>query len=143
MPPTKGGKRPIPLGGKGKGKRSAGKAAGKPTSGKRKRSHKRKQSWKIYIQRSLRQVYKTLTISKASVRVLSSFIEDMFNKIQYEAIHVAKVNKVRTLTAREIQTSARLLLPPELTKHAMSECTKAVAKYDLSRVDEEHNKSGL
>ncbi|EPY29509.1 histone H2B [Strigomonas culicis] len=66
----------------------------------------------------------------------------MFDKISFEAVHVAKINRVRTLTAREIQTSARLLLTPELAKHAMSECTKAVAKYNQFRDDAE-NKSGL
>lgn len=133
MPPTKGGKHPIPLGGKGKGKRSAGKGH-KGEGGKHHHnSHKKQQHWDVYIHRALRQVYKRGTLSKTAVRVLASFIEDMFGKIQSEAVFVAKINKVRTLTAREIQTSARLLLPPELAKHAMSEGTKAVAKYNASR----------
>ena len=62
--------------------------------------------------------------------VLTSFVEDMFQKLQTEAVNIAKINNVKTLSAREIQTSARLLLPPELAKHAMSEGTKAVAKYN-------------
>nr|CCC95346.1 hypothetical protein, unlikely [Trypanosoma congolense IL3000] len=135
MPPTKGGKRPLPLGGKGKGKRPPGQAA-KSSSGKKKsgaRRGKKQRRWDLYIHRTLRQVYKRGTLSKAAVRVLSSFIEDMYGKIQAEAIHVACINNVKTLTAREIQTSARLLLPPELAKHAMSEGTKAVAKYNASR----------
>lgn len=140
MPPTKGGKRPIPFGGKGKGKRSAGKGAKGGEVKKKKNHHRKLQRWDIYIHRALRQVYKRGTLSKAAVRVLSSFIEDMFNKIQSEAIFVARINKVKTLTAREIQTSARLLLPPELAKHAMSEGTKAVAKYNNSR-EESFSKS--
>jgi len=142
MPPTKGGKRPIPLGGKGKGKRSAGKVP-KSGGGKKHRTHqKKKQHWDLYIHRALHQVYKRGSLSKAAVRVLSSFIEDMFNKIQSEAVFVARINKVKTLTAREIQTSARLLLPPELAKHAMSEGTKAVAKYNASR-EEAYTKGAL
>ncbi|AIN99657.1 histone H2B variant [Leishmania panamensis] len=133
MPPTKGGKRPIPLGGKGKGKRSAGKAPKSASDRKRRHNQKRNQHWDLYIHRALRRFFKRGTLSKAAVRVLSSFIEDMFNRIQTEAVFVAKINKVKTLTAREIQTSARLLLPPELAKHAMSEGTKAVAKYNASR----------
>ena len=35
----------------------------------------------------------------------------------------------KTLSSREIQTAVRLMLPGELAKHAMSEGTKAVAKY--------------
>ncbi|CAJ1009888.1 putative Core histone H2A/H2B/H3/H4 [Leishmania naiffi] len=133
MPPTKGGKRPIPLGGKGKGKRSVGKAPKSASDRKRRHNQKRNQHWDLYIHRALRRFFKRGTLSKAAVRVLSSFIEDMFNRIQTEAVFVAKINKVKTLTAREIQTSARLLLPPELAKHAMSEGTKAVAKYNASR----------
>lgn len=145
MPPTKGGKRPVPLGGKGKGKRSAGKAA-KPGDAKKKRVGRRKkqQHWDIYIHRTLRTVYKKSgTLSKAAVRVLSSFIDDMFNKIQSEAVHVAKINNVKTLTAREIQTSARLLLPPELAKHALSEGTKSVAKYNTARGDASNPNGGI
>lgn len=140
MPPTKGGKRPIPLGGKGKGKRSAGKAPKTGEERHKRHRNKRRQYWDTYIHRCLRQVYKRGTLSKGAVRVLSSFIDDMFNKIQSEAVFVAKINKVKTLTAREIQTSARLLLPPELAKHAMSEGTKAVAKYNASR-EEAYGKS--
>ncbi|CCW62445.1 unnamed protein product [Phytomonas sp. EM1] len=141
MPPTKGGKRPIPFGGKGKGKRFTGKAA-KPGGEHKRRAHKKRQHWDLYIHRVFHQVIKRGSLSKTSVRVLSSFIEDMFNKIQSEAVFVAKINKVKTLTAREIQTSARLLLPPEIAKHAMSEGTKAVAKYNATR-EEAYSKSGL
>ena len=42
---------------------------------------------------------------------------------------LAKINKVKTLSSREIQTAVRLILPGELAKHAMSEGTKAVAKF--------------
>ncbi|RNF00336.1 histone H2B variant [Trypanosoma rangeli] len=123
------------MGGKGKGKRLTGTT--QKTSGSKKkggvRRGKKQQRWDLYIHRTLRHVYKRGTLSKAAVRVLSSFIEDMYSKIQSEAVHVACINNVKTLTAREIQTSARLLLPPELAKHAMSEGTKAVAKYNASR----------
>ncbi len=39
-------------------------------------------------------------------------------------------NKKSTLTSREVQTAIRLLLPGELSKHAVSEGTKAVTKYN-------------
>ena len=38
-----------------------------------------------------------------------------------------------TITSRETQTAVRLLLPGELAKHAVSEGTKAVAKYTSSK----------
>ena len=42
---------------------------------------------------------------------------------------LSKINKTKTLSSREVQTAVRLMLPGELAKHAMSEGTKAVAKY--------------
>jgi hypothetical protein len=41
-----------------------------------------------------------------------------------------KVNRKHTLTSREIQTSIRLVFPGELAKHAVSEGTKAVTKFN-------------
>jgi histone H2B len=144
-PPTKGGKRSITGGsGKGKGKGKGKKAtsaqgkgkAGAPNKsgsigGPKKRSRKSRGSgWKTYIHRTHKQVYNQITLSKSTMGVLTSFVEDMFQKLLSEAVHIAKINNTKTLSAREIQTSARLLLPPELAKHAMSEGTKAVAKYN-------------
>ena len=42
---------------------------------------------------------------------------------------LGKINKTKTLTSREVQTAVRLTLPGELAKHAMSDGTKAVAKF--------------
>ena len=41
-------------------------------------------------------------------------------------------NKRLTVRAREVQTAARLVLPGELAKHAVSEGMKAVEKYNKS-----------
>jgi histone H2B len=48
-----------------------------------------------------------------------------------EASKLASYNKKSTISSREIQTSVRLILPGELSKHAISEGTKAVTKYEL------------
>lgn len=149
MPPTKGGKRP-PKGGKGSGKgKKVGSAKGAPhksgsvtgasAAGKHASKTKRRERWSTFIHRTLHQVHKKLTISSRAMTIMGSFVEDMFERIHGEAVHVAKMNKNKTLTAREVQTSARLLLPGELSKHAMSEGTRAVAKYNTTVVA---NKSG-
>ena len=38
--------------------------------------------------------------------------------------------ELNVLSSREIQTSVRLMLPGELSKHAVSEGTKAVTKFE-------------
>ena len=137
MPPTKGGKRP-PKGGKGgsgKGKKTSGKGMPHKSGSvgpKRKRSLKGKAKWSLFIHRTLKQVHSKLGISSRAMTIMGSFVEDMFDRIQSESVNIAKINKTKTLTAREVQTSARLILPGELAKHAMSEGTKSVAKYNAA-----------
>lgn len=149
MPPTKGGKRPAKGGkGSGKGTRVASTAAGSrapPKAGSAVTGHsgagagkatqrrqKRRLRWNGYIHKTLGSVHKKLTISNRAMTIMCSFVEDMFERIHTEAVNVAKINNNKTLTAREVQTSARLLLPGDLSKHAMSEGTRAVAKYNTA-----------
>ena len=66
--------------------------------------------------------------------VITSFINDIFDKIATEASRLALYNKKPTITSREIQTAVRLVLPGELAKHAVSEGTKAVAKERIRKV---------
>nr|GMD32592.1 putative histone H2B-like protein [Ipomoea batatas] len=50
----------------------------------------------------------------------------------YKIYILARYNNKPTITSREIQTAVRLVLPGELAKHAVSECTKAVTKFTSS-----------
>ncbi|CDP20580.1 unnamed protein product [Coffea canephora] len=54
------------------------------------------------------------------------------DKKKREASRLARYNKKPTITSREIQTAARLVLLGELAKHAVSEGTKAVTKFTSS-----------
>ena len=97
---------------------------------KRKTSHaKRGETYSVYIYRVLKQVHPETGISKRSMSIMNSFINDVFEKISLEAAKLVRFNKKQTLSSREIQTAVRLLLPGELAKHAVSEGTKAVTKY--------------
>merc|ERR1719316_2437907 len=87
------------------------------------------ETYKIYIYKVLKQVHPDTGISSKAMSIMNSFISDMFDKISTEACRLALYNKKPTITAREIQTSVRLVLPGELAKHAVSEGTKAVTKF--------------
>jgi len=63
---------------------------------------------------------------------MDNFINDIFERIAVEAGRLSRYNKRNTLSSREVQTAVRLLLPGELAKHAVSEGTKAVTKYNSS-----------
>ena len=59
----------------------------------------------------------------------------MFGRTPPDAIEASKLcrfSKKATLSSREIQTAVRLMLPGELSKHAVSEGTKAVTKFSSS-----------
>jgi|Transcript_10031 histone H2B len=103
-------------------------AAKKATTGKK--HAKRTESYSSYIYKVLKQVHPNTGISKRGMSVLNSFINDIFEKIAFEASRLATYNKKSTLSSREIQSAVRLLLPGELSKHAVSEGTKAVTKFN-------------
>ena len=105
----------------------AKKSAGGKKGGK-KGGRKGKRTWGVYVGRSLRAIHKGMTLSSKTVKVVNSFINDIFDRIASQAGTLARVNKRRTLGSREIQTAVRLVLPAELARHAAAEATKAVAK---------------
>ena len=103
-------------------------ASTKKTATKKTSTRKPRRSWNVYVSRSLKAIDKKLTISGKTVKIVNSFISDVFERVASEAANLVRVNKKRTLGSREIQTAVRLVLPTELAKHAMAEGTKAVAK---------------
>jgi len=119
-----------------KGAKGAKKAASKAKaarSGDKKRRHKRRESYAIYVYKVLKQVHPDTGISSKAMSIMNSFVNDIFERIASESSRLAHYNKRSTITSREIQTAVRLLLPGELAKHAVSEGTKAVTKYTSSK----------
>ena len=97
-----------------------------------KRNKKRVESYSTYIYKVLKQVHPDTGISKRGMSIMNSFINDIFERIALEASKLCRFSKKATLSSREIQTSVRLMLPGELSKHAVSEGTKAVTKFSSS-----------
>ena len=93
------------------------------------RRHRRTETFSVYIYRVLKQVHPETGVSKRSMSIMNSFINDIFEKIASEASRLVRYNRRHTLSSREVQTAVRLLLPGELAKHAVSEGTKAVTKF--------------
>ena len=85
-------------------------------------------SWNVYVNRSLKSINKEIGMSGKVMKIVNSFVNDIFERIAAEAANLVRANKKRTLGSREIQTAVRLVLPAELAKHAMAEGTKAIAK---------------
>ena len=113
-------------------KKTAAKTAAKSISKNRRRKKPNTSSYASYIYKVLKQVHRDTGISRKAMVVMDSFVHDIFERLAGEAGRLARVNKKHTITSREIQTAVRLILPGELAKHAVSEGTKAVTKYDSS-----------
>ncbi|TIA91757.1 hypothetical protein E3P99_00955, partial [Wallemia hederae] len=108
--------------------------APKPEGGDKKKGNKsRKETYSSYIYKVLKQVHPDTGISNKAMSVLNSFVNDLFERIASEASKLASYNKKSTISSREIQTSVRLILPGELSKHAISEGTKSVTKFSSSK----------
>ena len=93
---------------------------------RKQRKRKRTENFSKYIFRVLKTVHKDMTISKTSMNVMNSFVRDLFDQISLEASKLVRVNKCHTLSAKEIQSSVKLLLPGDLAIHANIEGNKAI-----------------
>jgi histone H2B len=94
-------------------------------------------SYSSHIYKVLKQVHPDRSISNKAMAIVQSFVADIIERIGMEAGRLARYNKRRTVTSREVQTAVRLVLPGELAKHATSEGTKAVLKYNASMASNE------
>ena len=95
-------------------------------SGKNRKT-KRVESYSIYINRVLKQVWRDkIRISKRSMSILNTFMNDIFEKLALEASRLTRYSKKSTLKVRDIKAAVNLLLPGELAKHANSEGMKRV-----------------
>ena len=116
-------------------KKPAGKAPAKSAVKKTARAEKgrkrsRHESYSSYVFKVLRLCHPTINISKKAMAIMNSFVNDIFERIAHESSKLSAYNKRSTISSKEIQTAVRLILPGELAKHAVSEATKAIAKYD-------------
>ena len=102
----------------------------KPTGEKKMKTKKRSpKTFNSYIFKVLKQVHPKTGISKKSMSIVNSIVVDAFEKIATEAGSLCKMTNKLTLSSNEVQCAARLVLPGELSKHAVSEGTKAMAKF--------------
>lgn len=111
-------------------KRSAPATKKLTSSGTKRKRTRHSDTYSSYIRKVLSQVHPDTGISKLAMQATNDMVSNAFNMIVAEAARIAQQNKKKTLTVREIQTAVRLILPGELAKHAVSEGTKAVTKFN-------------
>jgi histone H2B len=77
-----------------------GGGSDKKTAGRK--QPKRAETYSVYIYRVLKQVHPETGISKRSMSIMNSFINDIFEKISLEAARLVRYNKKQTLSSREV-----------------------------------------
>ncbi|ODM87308.1 putative histone H2B type 2-D [Orchesella cincta] len=86
----------------GKAAKKAGKAQKNISKGDgKKRKHKRKESYAIYIYKVLKQVHPDTGVSSKAMSIMNSFVNDIFERIAAEASRLPHYNKRTTITSRE------------------------------------------
>lgn len=63
---------------------------------------KRTETFSVYIYRVLKQVHPETGVSKRSMNIMNSFINDIFEKVCVEASKLVRYNKKHTLSSREV-----------------------------------------
>jgi len=90
-----------------------------------------------FIYKVLKQVHPDIGMTGDSVVAFDSMIRIVMRKLMH-AVNILKLGtRSKTISSRDIQSAVRLVFPGEIAKHAVSEGTKAVTKYNASK---EHKK---
>ena len=100
--------------------------AKKPLFAKEKRFHS-------YLYKILKQVHPDLGISSESTNTINSAFLRLYTEVANEAGSVSRKTNSQTLSALDVQTAAKIILPQELANHAINEGAQAIVKYQASR----------
>lgn len=101
----------------------------KATTGKKGTRRCSTPSYASYIHKILKQVHPDLQISSKTIMATNSLMEGVLYNLTSKSGSIAKTAKKSTLSSRHVQGAARMCLPTGLSKHAVSEGTKAISKF--------------
>ncbi|KAJ3441625.1 histone h2b [Anaeramoeba flamelloides] len=107
----------------------------KKTVNKEEETKKRKrrvETYSTYVYKVLKQVHPEVGIPNKAMRIMNSFVIDVFDRLALESSNFARFHKKGTISCREVQSATKLLLPVEIAIHAVSEGTKAITKYSYA-----------
>ncbi len=111
-----------------KAKKSKASAKSKTSKKGGKRRHDK--GFQTYIFRLVKQIHKgQIGLSSKGMGILSSFADEMFDRIAREASTLVQAGRKGTLGSREAATAVKLAIPGELGRNASVEAAKALAKY--------------
>ena len=119
------------------------KSSGKTKKSKKGNLSKVTPSFSIYIHRVAKQWVPNLGVTVKTMKVMNSFVNDIFERLANEAGKLAHKTKKSTITEREMQAAVRLLIPGELGTHAIAEGVKCLGTYTFMKsLDAGHGRFG-
>ena len=121
--PPGGWHRREPAGGK------LGEPAVRKKSSRASAASKAPPTYERYIYKLLKKVHPKMRISKQAMAIMNSQVNDTYERISGEAFKLSRLTKSQTLSARDISSACRLVLPGELSKHAVAEGSRCLMKY--------------
>jgi len=86
-------------------------------------------SYGRYLKQVLRQTDGSMTLSKESILVLDSMMDDIFNRISNQASQLVYARRKKTLTDRDMDFAVKLIVPGDLGDHSMREGYRAVDSF--------------
>tara|TARA_B110001450_G_scaffold6782_2_gene6998 strand:+ start:530 stop:862 length:333 start_codon:yes stop_codon:yes gene_type:complete len=90
---------------------------------------KKEPTFGSYIYKVHKQVNPSLGVSSKAIGQINGIINALLVRMITKSADVARVGKKSTLSARHVQACIPLTMGFELSKHAVSEGTKAVSKF--------------
>ena len=97
----------------------------------------------IYIHKVLKDIHPDTGISSESLCLINVVINSLGKLISDKAVFLTQNRKARTISTRDIQCATQLVLPGELSKHGVSEGTKALLKFSSNDQGRQSKRAGL
>ena len=82
-----------------------------------------------YIHKVMRQVHPNLHVQKKAMFEVNALVENVVKRMTEKSANIAIAGGKGTLQSRHVLAAAKLIMPHKLSKHAVSEGTKAVTKF--------------
>ncbi|OMJ89145.1 hypothetical protein SteCoe_8773 [Stentor coeruleus] len=86
-----------------------------------------------YISKVKKQVHPGLKISKSTVKIMDSFIEDFFTRLCTESSNLMMSIGNKSLRAEDVLRAITLILPGEIGNYAVKEANKAISAYEMDK----------
>lgn len=87
-------------------------------------------NFNAYIYRVLKQVHPDTGISSSALATVDALVGVLITKIMKNVNLFFMRSSKKTISSRDVQSATKLTLPGELARHAVSEGTRAVTKYN-------------